>query len=552
MSTKPTGKRRKSKPASVERDELGALGQIPPTVNPDGTWFDEQHWWEIERGFFPTLKHHKGEWAARGECFVPQPWQADYLRKLLCLKRPDGLRQIRNSSIFCPRKVGKTFLSSAVSLYHLLIDQEPANELIMAAADLNQANHAFAVCRHLVESCELWRSMCRILRREIVHTPTGSVLKVVPGDGQRLLGGNAGFVLIDELLTQKNRDLYDALQTSQGARRNPQFVTISTAGWDRHSLAYEIYQHCRNLLAGTVTDPSYLPVVYGLRDEDMGRWDDESLWAACNPNLNVTVPLEYYRQHANEAKMIPSKRNAFIQLFLSGWPSASSCWIPAEVFDKCAIDRPSDDELRQCPSVFGLDLAAVADLSVISPTFRLPDGRVFIDTIAFLPEAVVQREKSVMIPWRKWEAAGFLHILPGEAIDQEFILEKLKEIAEKYGCHEVVLDRFNSQHISQQISLNGITVTQHGQGYASMGSSCAGYERGILNQQIVYDRKNEILRWAQANTTVLRDPAGNMKPDRRARQARIDPVVAAIMGHARMEVAFPPGVKEWDGEVLVL
>lgn len=545
-------RRKKLADPVAERMALGAAGKLKPTVFPDGSFIDEQHYFDLEHGFFPTLKHHKGEWASRGEGFVPQPWQSDYLKRLLCHKRPDGLRKIRTSSVFCPRKVGKTFLSSAVSLYHLLIDPEPANEIIFAAADVNQATHAFSVSRHQVESSDLWRGTCRIMRREIINNRTGSVLKVVPGDGKRLLGGNAGFVLVDELLTQKNSDLLDALQTSQGARRNPQFMTISTAGYDRNSVAWEWYQHAISILDGTIENDSFLPVIYGLRDADLDKWDDEAQWYKCNPNLDVTVPIEYYRQHAKDARLIPSKRNAFIQLFLSGWPSASSCWIPAEVFNKCAIDRPSDDELRSCPSVFGLDLSSVADLSVVSPAFKLSDGRIFIDTHGFLPEATVAKERGTSTPWREWERRGLLTIVPGEALDQEFIIAKVKQLAERYGCREAVIDRFNAQHVSQQLGMANMSVTQHGMGFVSMAPSCAAYERGILNQRIVFDKNNSLLKYAQGNTTVIRDPAGNMKPDRRSRSARIDPTVAAIIANARMDVLYPPGISRFTGDIDVL
>ena len=545
-------RKRKQPDLAAERIKAGTAGKLKPTVFPDGSYIDEQLYFDLEHGFFPTLKHHKGEWASRNEGFVPQPWQGEYLRRLLCHKRPDGLRKIRTSSVFCPRKVGKTFLSSAVSLYHLLIDPEPANEIIFAAADVNQATHAFSVSRHQVESSDLWRGMCRIMRREIINHKTGSLLKVVPGDGKRLLGGNAGFVLVDELLTQKNRDLMDALQTSQGARRNPQFMTISTAGYDRNSVAWEWYQHALSILDGTIIDDTFLPVIYGLRDADMDKWDDEDMWRKCNPNLDVTVPIEYYRQHAKDARLIPSKRNAFIQLFLSGWPSAASCWIPAEVFNKCAIDRPSDEELRSCPSVFGLDLSSVADLSVVSPAFKLPDGRIFIDTHGFLPEATVQKERGAATPWREWERRGLLTIVPGEALDQEFIIAKVKQLAERYGCREAVIDRFNAQHVSQQLNLAGMNVTQHGMGFVGMAPSCAAYERGILNQRIVFDKDNHLLKYAQGNTTVIRDPAGNMKPDRRSRTSRIDPTVAAIISCARMDVMYPPGIGQFTGEIDVL
>jgi len=89
-------------------------------------------------------------------------------------------------------------------------------------------------------------------------------------------------------------------------------------------------------------------------------------------------------------------------------------------------------------------------------------------------------------------------------------------------------------------------------GFVSMAPSCAAYERGILNQRIVFDKNNSLLKYAQGNTTVIRDPAGNMKPDRRSRSARIDPTVAAIIANARMDVLYPPGISRFTGDIDVL
>jgi phage terminase large subunit-like protein len=42
-----------------------------------------------------------------------------------------------------------------------------------------------------------------------------------------------------------DRELYDVLVTSMGARRQPLTVITTTAGFDKHSLCYELVELCR-------------------------------------------------------------------------------------------------------------------------------------------------------------------------------------------------------------------------------------------------------------------------------------------------------------------
>lgn len=47
---------------------------------------------------------------------------------------------------------------------------------------------------------------------------------------------NAHAVLIDELHAQKTRNLWDTLRYASASRRQPLHLSITTAGYDRHSI----------------------------------------------------------------------------------------------------------------------------------------------------------------------------------------------------------------------------------------------------------------------------------------------------------------------------
>ena len=87
------------------------------------------------------------------------------------------------------------------------------------------------------------------------------------------VGGKHGFsvsgLVFDEIHTQPNRQLYDVLtKGSSDARQNPLHFIITTAGTDRHSIAYELHTKAVDILEGRRVDPTFYPVVYGLKDDE--------------------------------------------------------------------------------------------------------------------------------------------------------------------------------------------------------------------------------------------------------------------------------------------
>ena len=74
------------------------------------------------------IKHSKGEYG--GKPFILEDWQKKIIRDIFGWKhRATDLRRFRTCYLSVPRKNGKSTLISAISLYMLLGDQEPASSL---------------------------------------------------------------------------------------------------------------------------------------------------------------------------------------------------------------------------------------------------------------------------------------------------------------------------------------------------------------------------------------------------------------------------------------
>jgi phage terminase large subunit-like protein len=143
-------------------------------------------------------------------------------------------------------------------------------------------------------------------QKRVVHRKSGSFCRAISAEAYSKHGFNASVVIYDELHCAPNRELWDVLVTSQGGCLQPLMIAISTAGFDRNSILWELYSHAKNVLEHPELDPTFLPIIYEApQDAD---WTDEKGWKACNPALGDFRSLEEMRIFCTRAQAIPAQQ----------------------------------------------------------------------------------------------------------------------------------------------------------------------------------------------------------------------------------------------------
>ena len=99
------------------------------------------------------------------------------------------------------------------------------------------------------------------------------------------------------------------MDTGGGTREQPLDIITTTAGTSSSHLWLERYQYFVNVVMGIVTDESVFVLCYEIDDEDDPL--DEACWPKANPNLGVSVNIDYLRQKIPEAQSSAKKRNEF-------------------------------------------------------------------------------------------------------------------------------------------------------------------------------------------------------------------------------------------------
>lgn len=479
--------------------------------------------------FIENLCHTKGKWA--GKRFWLLPWQEQLIRDIFGIVKPDGYRQFRTAFVEICKKVGKSELAAAVALYLLYADNEPSAEVYGAAADRQQASIVFDVAKQMVEMSPalLKRSKLMTATKRIVNYGNSGYYQVLSAE----VGGKHGFsvsgLVFDEIHTQPNRQLYDVLtKGSSDARQNPLHFIITTAGTDRHSIAYELHTKAVDILEGRRVDPTFYPVVYGLKDDE--DWEDEANWYKVNPSLGYTVDIERLRDAYREAKQNPADEVTFKWLRLNMWVSSTVAWIPDAIFMKGneEIDL-ADLEGRDCYG--GLDLSSTGDITALVLMFppRDEDEKYILLPFFWVPEETIpQRVKAASVPYDIWEKQGYLLSTEGNVIHYDFIEKFINDLAEKYHIVEIAVDRWNATQMIQNLEGDGFTMVPFGQGFASMSGPTKDFYRLLMEGKIIHGG-HPVLRWMAGNVVVDTDPVGNIKVTKAKSKEKIDGIVAAIM-----------------------
>ena len=479
--------------------------------------------------FIENLCHTKGKWA--GTPFWLLPWQEQLIRDIFGIVKADGNRQFRTAFVEICKKVGKSELAAAVALYLLYADNEPSAEVYGAAADRQQASIVFDVAKQMVEMSPALMKRSKLMgaTKRIVNYSNAGYYQVLSAE----VGGKHGFsvsgLVFDEIHTQPNRQLYDVLtKGSSDARQNPLHFIITTAGNDRHSIAYELHTKAVDILEGRRVDPTFYPVVYGLKDDE--DWEDEANWYKVNPSLGYTVDIERLRDAYREAKQNPADEVTFKWLRCNMWVSSTVAWIPDAIYMRG--NEPIDvDALAGRDCYAGLDLSSTGDITALVLIFppRNEDEKYVLLPYFWIPEeTILRRVKANSVPYDIWEKQGYIMSTEGNVIHYDFIEKFIMDLSEKYHILEIAVDRWNATQMIQNLEGEGFTIVPFGQGFSSMSAPTKEFYRLLMEGRIIHGG-NPVLRWMAGNVVIDTDPAGNIKVTKAKSKEKIDGIVAAIM-----------------------
>lgn len=502
------------------------LAGYDPNRESQGFYFDPEEAEKPIEFCESMLSHVKG--GSANQPFILEEWQKDFVKAIFGWKNQQGLRRYRQAYLEVPRKNGKSTIAAFLGLYFLGCDKEQGAECYLAASDRDQASLVFEIMAGMIRKSPYLKKKFRVLdsRKRILYPQTNSFISAIAADAASAHGYNSHFICFDELHAQPNRELFDVLQTSTGSRHQPFFLSITTAGHDKHSICWLEHEYAEKVRDGVIHDPHYLPVIFGASVED--AWTEKETWQKANPCFGVAITEDYLAKECKKAQEQPSYENTFKRLHLNIWTEQETRWLKMADVEECLQPLP-DLKKKECWA--GLDLSSTLDLSSLVLAFPIEE-KVFLLPYFWIPENNAEyKERKDKVPYRLWakDDKCNLCMTRGNVIDYRYIEAKVLELAELYSIQEIRFDRYNATEIVQNLSDAGVNMVQMGQGFVSMSAPSKELEKRVIEHSLIFD--NPVLKWQASHVSVATDPAGNIKPVKPEHQdsKRIDGIVAAVM-----------------------
>lgn len=454
-------------------------------------------------------KHSKGEWA--GQPLRLELFQKAFISALFgFVDAKTGYRKYRETLFYVARKNGKSVMLSGLALYMLIADQEAGAEVYSVASKKDQAKIIYEETYNMVRQSPDLLQVVKKRKSDLYFPLTFSKFQPLGKNSDTLDGLNSSLVIIDELHSIKDRNLYEVMKQSQSARRQPLLVMITTAGTVRECIFDDMYKYACGVCDGTITDPHFLPIIYELDRKE--EWLDPMKWEKANPGLNRIKKLDDLISKVERAKQSPRDLTGVLVKDFNVIQTVASTWI---TFDDAA--NPETFELEQFKGYYaigGADLSRSGDLTAATLLFMDKQEKRYVTQMYFLPkDNFEKRIRDEKIPYDKWYEAGLLRLCEGNSINYSDVTAWFLEMVEKYDITPawIYYDPYSAAYWVQEMQAQGFNMVKCYQGVKTLSLPMQQLGQDLTAKKVNYNA-NPLLLWCITNTGVKTDVNGNIQP----------------------------------------
>lgn len=455
--------------------------------------------------------------------------------------RPVMVRRFRTAYNEVARKNAKSTLSSGIALYMTGSDGEGGAEVYSAATTRDQARIVFEDAKNMVKKARATLGrLFEFNKLAIYQEASASRFEPLSSDANNLDGLNIHCGIVDELHAHKTRDVWDVLETATGARLQSLLFGITTAGFNKEGICYELRDYAIKVLRGynsnvegALKDDTFFAIIYTL-DEDDDPFD-ETLWQKANPGLGICKRWDDLRRLAKKSKEQVSARVNFFTKHMNIWVTAESAWMDMMKWEKCSYLAPTH-ELKTYPMWVGVDLSNKIDICAAVKVWRANDGHVHAEGKFWLPEGRLARcSRQMAQMYRKWAELDKLILTDGDVIDHAQIKEELQAWVSGESLKEIAFDPWSATQFSLSLAEEGLPLVEVPQTVRNFSEAMKEVEALVYGDRF-HHSNHPVLNWMMSNITVKIDKNDNIFPNKSTPEAKIDGPVALFTAMSRLLV----------------
>ena len=408
--------------------------------------------------FIENFCHHS---EGRSDLLHLELWQKAIVSAIFgVMDKTTGYRQFREVFIIVARKNGKTLFAAAIAAYMTYIDGEYGAKVYFLAPKLDQADLVYDAFYQIVQSDDELDSITKKRRSDIYIKAFNTSVKKIAFNSKKSDGFNPQLVVNDEMEAwpgDQGLKQYEVMTSALGARKQPLIISIATAGYVNDGIFDELFKRATAFLKGNSREKRLLPFIYMI--DDIEKWDSIEELKKSNPNLGVSVSVEYYLEQIEIARNSISKKVEFMTKFCNIKQNSAVAWLDYWDVMKCVHEEKplSLEDFKGCYCVGGIDLSRTTDLTAASIVINR-DGINHIFTRFYMPqkryEVAINEDNT---PYNIYRDRGFLFISGENQVDYKDVYNWFIELVKVYKIKPLKIgyDRYSANYLVEDLKTAG-------------------------------------------------------------------------------------------------
>lgn len=474
-------------------------------------------------------RHSEG----RSDLLKLELWQKAIVSAIFGILDHSGYRQFREVFIVVARKNGKTLFAAAIIAYMAYVDGEYGAKIYCLAPKLEQADLVYDAFYQIVQGDDELgeEGFTKKRRSDIYIRELNTSIRRLAFNSKKSDGFNPHLAVCDEIEAwpgDTGLKQYEVMKSALGARKQPLILSISTAGYINDGIFDELMKRATAFLKGRSEEMRLLPFLYMIDDPE--KWDDMDEIAKANPNLNVSVTEDFYREEIKIARISLSKKAEFLCKYCNKKQNSSVAWLEHDDIAAVGGKKLSIEDFRGAYVVGGIDLSRTTDLTAAAIVVE-KHGILYFFVQFFMPKESFEKacEEDPSTKYRIHLENGLITLSGEHTVDYRDVHRWFDMLRKTMNIKPLKIgyDRYSAQYLIQDMSEAGYHMDDVFQG-TNLSPILTELE-GLIKDKRVELGENDLLKAHFLNVAVqINIGDGRMRPVKIEPRMKIDGFMAVI------------------------
>lgn len=413
-------------------------------------------------------------------------WQKAMVAAIFGIVDAKGKRQFREIFLVVGRKNGKTLLAAAIAryiwktggfgtrVYNLAPKLDQASLVYDSVWNMTQIDPDYQERKKQIEELREQShgkvddsGLEKHRQTDLYIASQNSTVKKIAFSSKKSDGFNPSLTIADEVAAWEGDaglKQYEVLKSGMGGRSNSILLSCTTSGYINDSIYDELIKRSTSFLLGNSNEKRLLPLIYMI--DDIENWNDINELKKSNPNLGVSVSVDFMIEEIAVAEGSLSKKREFMCKYACIKQNSSLAWVDSQTVEKCVSEPLSLEDFRGSYCVAGIDLSRTTDLTACTVVIER-SGILYVFAKFFLPrEKIDEAQARDGLPYRIYVQRGLLVESGDNFIDYQDCFNWFKQLVEEYEILplKVGYDRYCAQYLVNDMKAYGFQMDDVFQG----------------------------------------------------------------------------------------